>query len=282
MYSPYKHVIACDFEFEFGGVEGNKPRPVCMVAKDLVSGKEWRMWRGEFGAAPPFPIGSDSLFVAYYASAEIGCFLALGWKPPEIVLDLFTEFRARTNGTDWLEGRGLLAALHYFNIDSIGAVEKQGMRDLILRGPPWTPKDIADILDYCAGDVYALERLLPRMWPEIDLPRALQRGRYMKAAAHMEFAGIPIDVETLAALRDGWDKIKVRLIADVDRDYGVFDGTTFKTNLLEDYLVRQGIRGRACHRAAWRSIEIRSRKWAAPIRQFRRCANCGTRCRRCG
>ena len=57
-------------------------------------------------------------------------------RPPENVLDLFTEFRARTNGTDWLEGRGLLAALQYFNIDSIGAIEKQGMRELILRGPP--------------------------------------------------------------------------------------------------------------------------------------------------
>ena len=94
--------------------------------RSLRSGTEWRLWRGEFGATPPFPTGPDSLFVAYYASAEIGCFLALNWRLPENVLDLFTEFRARTNGTDWLEGRGLLAALQYFNIDGIGAIEKQG------------------------------------------------------------------------------------------------------------------------------------------------------------
>lgn len=115
MVLPYKHIIVADFEFEFGGHEGNPPRPVCMVAKDLRSGTEWRVWRGEFGATPPFPTGPDSLFVAYYASAEIGCFLALNWRPPEHVLDLFTEFRARTNGTDWLEGRGLLAALQYLH-----------------------------------------------------------------------------------------------------------------------------------------------------------------------
>ena len=192
-------------------------------------------------APPPFPTGPDSLFVAYYASAELGCFHALGWQPPANVLDLFTEFRARTNGTDWLEGRSLIAALQYFNVDGIGATEKQGMRELILRGPPWTEQQRADILDYCASDVYALERLLPRMLPEIDLPRALQRGRYMRAAAAMEYAGVPIDVDTLKELRDHWEDIKEQLIADVDRDYGVFDGTTFKTTLFEEYLIRQGI-----------------------------------------
>ncbi len=181
------------------------------------------------------------MFVAYYASAELGCFHALGWQPPANVLDLFTEFRARTNGTDWLEGRSLIAALQYFNVDGIGATEKQGMRELVLRGPPWTEQQRADILDYCASDVYALERLLPRMLPEIDLPRALQRGRYMRAAAAMEYAGVPIDVDTLKELRDHWEDIKEQLIADVDRDYGVFDGTTFKTTLFEEYLIRQGI-----------------------------------------
>ena len=47
------------------------------------------------------------------------------------------------------------------------------MIDLILRGPPWTEEEWQAILDYCAGDVYALERLLPAMLPYIDLPRAL-------------------------------------------------------------------------------------------------------------
>jgi hypothetical protein len=126
----------------------------------------------------------------------------LAGNPPANVLDLFTEFRAHTNGTDWLEGRSLLAALQYFNVDGIGAVEKQGMRELILRGGPWSEEQRTAILDYCASDVYALERLLPRMLPEIEVPRALQRGRYMKAAAAMEFAGVPIDADKLKELRD--------------------------------------------------------------------------------
>ena len=51
---PYRSIILGDTEFEFGGVNGNPPRPVCAVFKDFTTGQEWRLRRGEFGAAPPF------------------------------------------------------------------------------------------------------------------------------------------------------------------------------------------------------------------------------------
>ena len=175
---PFRSVIFGDTEFEFGGVNGNPLRPVCAVFKDLTSGQEWRLRRGEFGAVPPFSTGPDTLFVAYYASAEIGFFHALGWPAPARILDLFTEFRNLTNGLP-VESNKLIHALEYFGLDTIGAHYKQQMIDLILRGPPWTEEEWQAILDYCAGDVYALERLLPAMLPHIDLPRALFRGRYM-------------------------------------------------------------------------------------------------------
>ena len=50
------------------------------------------------------------------------------------------------------------------------------------------------------------------MLPQIDLPRALLRGRYMAAAAAMEHTGTPIDVATLARLREGWIGIQDDLI----------------------------------------------------------------------
>ena len=68
----------------------------------------------------------DVLFVAYYASAELGCYRVLGWPMPERVLDLFVEFRARTNGLATPAGNSLLGALAYFGLDSIGADEKDG------------------------------------------------------------------------------------------------------------------------------------------------------------
>ena len=46
----------------------------------------------------PYRTGDRALFVAYNASAEIGCHLALGWATPKNILDLFAEFRVQTNG----------------------------------------------------------------------------------------------------------------------------------------------------------------------------------------
>ena len=95
MLAPFRHVVVADFEFEAG--DGERPRPVCMVAKELRTGQTWRIWRGEFDTAPPFPVGPDALFVAYYASAELGCFQTLGWPMPRRILDLLWNFEtART------------------------------------------------------------------------------------------------------------------------------------------------------------------------------------------
>jgi DNA polymerase-1 len=246
---PYRTIVAADFEFEFGGHttfedasrSGERPRPVCMVAKDLRTGQEWRLWRDEFGCVPPFPIGPDALCVVYYASAELGCFRALGWPKPANILDLFTEFRDRTNGLETPAGAGLVGALTYFGLDTIGAQEKDEMRQLILAGGPWSEKERAAILDYCATDIDALERLLPAMLPRIDLPRALLRGRYMAAAAAMEWHGTPIDVPTLELLRENWDAIQDDLIAAVDGDYRAFDGRSFKADRWAAYLARNNI-----------------------------------------
>lgn len=86
------------------------------------------------------------------------------------------------------------------------------------------------LLNYCQSDVDALAKLLPAMVHrnEIDLPRALLRGRYMAATARMEWAGVPIDADTLCRLRAEWAGIKSRLTAAVDRRYGVYVPTGAK------------------------------------------------------
>jgi DNA polymerase-1 len=245
----YRAVVVADFEFEFGGHDsfeaasrsGERPRPVCMVAKDLISGQEWRLWRGEFDTVPPFPIGPDALFLAFYASAELGCFRALGWPRPANILDLFTEFRDLRNGLPTPSGGfGLIGALTYFGLDTMGAQEKNELRALILAGGPWSAHERAAILDYCATDTVALERLLPAMLPRIDLPRALLRGRYMAAAAAMEFNGVPIDVATLSLLRERWTSIQGDLISAID-DHGIYDGRTFKSERWAHFLAAQNI-----------------------------------------
>jgi hypothetical protein len=231
---PFAEILAVDFEF--GAKAGENPEPVCLVAWELRSGRKLRLWRDEFGAAPPYPTSSDALFVAYYASAEIGCHLALGWPVPERVLDLFTEFRNQTNGIPTVSGAGLLGALAQYGLDSIGTVEKNEMRDLILRGGPWSVADQVAILDYCESDVAALARLLPVMLPDIDIARALLRGRYMATVARIEHNGVPIDTDTLGQLKRYWSEIQDQLIAEIDVNYGVFEGRTFKSNRFANWL----------------------------------------------
>jgi hypothetical protein len=232
----FREVVLVDFEFTDTAVlvngeiidTGNRPTPVCLVAYELRSGRRFRIWQDQFGPAPPYATGPDVLLVTFYASAELGCYRVLGWPMPKHILDPFIEFRNRTNGLSTPAGSGLLGALTYFGLDSIGATEKGDMRALVLRGGPWTSEEQAAILDYCETDVAALERLLPVMVPGIDLPRALLRGRYMAAVAAMEHAGTPIDVETLSLLRQHWESLKDRLIVEVDKNFGVFDERTFK------------------------------------------------------
>jgi DNA polymerase I len=236
---PYREIWVVDFEF--GSGPGENPDPVCLVAWELRSGRRIRLWRDEFSTAPPYSTASDVLFIAYYASAELGCHLALGWPLPERVLDLFTEFRNRTNGVPLGNGAGLLGALSHFGIDGIGTVEKDDMRNLVLRGGPWSEHEQEQILDYCESDVAALTRLLPVMLPTIDLPRALLRGRYMAAAARMERNGVPIDVATFERLKERWESIQDQLIAEIDTNYGVFDGRTFKADRFSVWLAKADI-----------------------------------------
>ena len=202
-------------DFEFRAPPGHNPEPLCMVAKELLSGRIIRLWQDELRAAasPPFDTGPNILFVAYYASAEIGCHLALGWDIPVNILDLFTEFRNLTNGLPTSCGAGLLGALSYFGLGGILALEKDSMRELAMRGGPFTAEERTDLLAYCETDVEALARLFPIMAPRIDWPRALLRGRYMATAAHIERNGVPVDTKMLARLRENWGDIQDALIA---------------------------------------------------------------------
>jgi DNA polymerase-1 len=104
-----------------------------------------------------------------------------------------------------------------------------------------------DILNYCEADVLALEQLFAAMWQRIDWPRALLRGRYMAAAAAIEHAGVPIDTKILALLRERWTGIQDQLIGEIDRDYQVYDGRTFKADRFAHWLV--------AHKIPWPLLE---------------------------
>jgi DNA polymerase I len=48
-------------------------------------------------------------------------------------------------------------------------------------------------------------------------------------------------IGTLGLVRRHWTGIQDDLIADIDRDYGVFEGRSFRLELWERWLIRHGI-----------------------------------------
>jgi hypothetical protein len=241
----FQEVVVLDFEFQ--APDGERPNPLCMVARELINDRTHCLWRDELRRAkwPPFDIGPGTLVCAFFASAEMGCFLELGWKRPANLVCLHAEDRAATNGLlARVKGQhSLIMACARRGISVMLGADKETARTLILNRSSWSANEITDIKQYCAADVDATVRLLRHMEAagEIDWTYALLRGRYTAAVAAMERVGVPLDTDMLARLIEHWSDIKLRLIASIDQDYGVYDGTTFKLERFATYLARYGI-----------------------------------------
>jgi hypothetical protein len=168
----FEEIVLVDFEFNNGARnprgEGNRPYVVCFCAHELRSGRKFRLWRDQLVGmkAPPYRIDNRTLFVVYYASAELCCHLSLGWELPTNILDLFIEFRRLTNHSgDHQPPAGLLDALDYFRLDSIEAQAKENWRAMVLRGGPWSAEEQSGILDYCWTECRCLAETA---WNHVD------------------------------------------------------------------------------------------------------------------
>src|SRR5262249_20144852 len=236
---PFEEIVLADFEFN--GRDGNRPNVVCLVAHELRSGRKFRLWQDQLGAAPPYRIDNKTLFVAYYAAAELTCHLALGWPLPVHILDLFAEYRCHTNhSNDFQPPAGLLDAMDHFGLDSIDAHAKKHWREIVLRGAPWTDEEPTGILDYCESDVVCLNKLLPAM-PLPNLKYSLLRGSYMRADAWMQHRGIPIDKPLFHNMSTHWAEIRQEIINDLNTRYPFFNGPVLKKKRLAQWIVEREI-----------------------------------------
>jgi hypothetical protein len=69
----------------------------------------------------------------------------------------------------------------------------------------------------------------------------------MAAAATMESNGVPIDTATFERLKHRWPGLRPKLIREIDRDFGVYDGETFKHDRFAAFLAQ--------HNIAWPHLE---------------------------
>jgi hypothetical protein len=244
----FEEIVLVDFEFNGGEhnprSEGNRPYVVCLSARELRSGRKFRIWRDELVGmkAPPYRIDSKTLFVAYYASAELTCHLSLGWTLPTNMLDLFIEFRRLTNhSADKQPAAGLVDALDHFQLDGIEAQAKEQWRDVVLRGGPWSAEEREGVLDYCWTDIDALEKLIEVM-PIRNFGHSLVHGSYMRADAWMRHRGIPIDKPLYNDLAALWGELRQEMINDLNLRYPFFEHASFRQNLLKQWLINHGVR----------------------------------------
>ncbi len=141
------------------------------------------------------------------------------------------------------------------------------MRERIMQGWPFTAEERAEILLYCASDVDAMVRLLPKLLPHIDMPIALYRGAFVAVSAQMEHAGVPIDMEIFPQLADkqAWRFVRDAMVPEIDAQYGVYVRGQGRRMAFQHGAVRRlpGARG---HRVAASPNAARCRPSARPSR----------------
>jgi hypothetical protein len=242
-FAPFREIVLCDFEFS--EPPGEHPRVICMVARELRSGRLHRLWRHDLlrRREAPFPVGHDILFIAFSAAAELSCFLALGWPFPSHVLDLMFEFRALTNGHKLARDYNFLGALSFYGLDIMPAEHKAMMQERAINFDFSNPLFQPDMVDYCQEDTDSLGRLLVRMAPQLaGLGPVLMRGRYAPALARMRWVGVPLDTVLAWAFQRHWQPLRLDVIAEIDQAYGVYDEAGhFHYDRFEALLARKGI-----------------------------------------
>jgi len=231
-------------DFKLRRREGEAPEPVCLVARELRSRREVRLWDDELRSrsSPPYDIGSDSAVFAHDATKAMGCHLALGWTLPTNVIDSFVEFRAHTNGLEAPSENRLLGALAHFGLESMSVAKDTDIEALVLRGAPYSSDERRAVVEYCAAQVQGIERLIRRLMPHVSVAHALLRGRYMCAAADMERRGVPIDAPLLRRMVRNWVPVQRRLVAAVDPAFGVFERGSFSEARFDSWLRANGCR----------------------------------------
>jgi hypothetical protein len=272
-----------DFEYEIDA--GGLPNVLRMVAYVLDENlrhvhtiRLWRgvvgqplppidVYRGDFGNEPPFDTGSDALFVAYSAWAEMTCFQVLGWKFPVHIFDQHTAYLATSNillpySPDEVRRKprkGLSDACRAYGIKGWENIEKESIAKDIGEGR-WEKYGRETVDAYCEEDVKKSTELLRAQlrghgrFAPADVPRVLHWSNYSaKCIARIQARGMPIDMERWNAVQDNKAAVIGELLRRFDPSHGDDDPIyTLEGNWsyqrFEQWLVRAGV-------AAWPRLD---------------------------
>lgn len=215
---PYRRLICLDAEFR---AVGDIHRVWCLCALDLRTGEHWKLWLDGSTDPAPFPVGKDTLFIAFVAGAEVASFLARQWPFPARIFDLFQEFRLITNTGLKSDPRSLEDANTFFHLTMIAHAAKKALQKEAASRLDWPDDKQHELIEYCWQDVLATARLflcilttwleLHRADPQRALFFALQRGEVAGTLAQSELLGIPFSRDWLT-LKDTREAIFVGMV----------------------------------------------------------------------
>lgn len=237
----FDNIPVCDFEFQHD--DGERPVPSAMCYRDLITGKVCQFRREELLAMKqaPFPVGGRSLFVCHAATAEMSCFIALGWKIPERIYDTYVEEKNIRMGLPTAGlGMGLVDCMTGYGLKTRNKATKQKFQTMGATGGPQCEEDWQPFLDYCSDDVNegAAVFLAQLERHNVNIPQACLRGQYMAAAAQMEWNGIPIDGPLYRHMREQWPTFRPKIVDVVNPQYNVYVDGKFSLERFHHYLVK--------------------------------------------
>jgi DNA polymerase-1 len=235
--SNFGSIVVCDFEYEVA--DGELPNVLCMVAhvldENLGHARTVKLWRGDFGATPPFDTGPDTLFCAYSAQAEMTCFLTLGWRFPTHIFDQCTAYLAASNlllphAPDEKRKKPrkrLSDACRAHGIEGWERIDKEAIAKDIGEGR-WREYGREQVFAYCEEDVRMSVLLLRaqlrgsgrRLLPS-DPELVLHWSNYSaKVIARIQARGVPIDMETWNLIQENKAAVIGELLRRFDPSHG--------------------------------------------------------------
>jgi len=228
----FKKIVVVDTEFQSDISNSYCTKALCAVYKDLKTEQTLKIWDYEENnlAQHHFDF-EETLFVCFYATAEVGYFLKQLMGRPPYIFDCWTEYaKLYKNNRDLSL---LAAATAYSYPNPISKEEKEKFRDMCIKQNTWNKKEREEILNYCEGDVLMNEHIFYKILNDLEnicgndyetlLEQAMARGQTMACYAKVTNNGMSIDIPKLNDFNEYWLLVKNEVIKKLNKELNLWD-----------------------------------------------------------
>ena len=247
----FEFICCMDTEFKGQQDEGQINDPICVVIRELKSGKLHKHTGPGFKL--PYP-ANKTLWIAHNVIAESHTLLSYGIKLPRFWWDTLIEDKKLYFGK--VKSHSLLAACKRYGIPTISEdLKKYFIEKIILANETYNQVQLNKIVEYCESDVEAGSALFFRQLADIEKTRcdegpnmiisqALFSGAAVACTAKVEFNGIPVNNKLLERIDGSFPLLKNKIIDELNKNIDVFDNYVFKQDKFEKLIHRLNLADR--------------------------------------